>query len=113
MSSDESDVDDTGRKAYRVRKKTWRNKDVTRLLRVVDRDHNVTNCYGNTRPGNPPRHRVVHGGKESRREAPPGLPLNFYDSSWYARLTNGEKKELTWKGEVDIPEISVDVGMTG
>ena len=56
MSSDESDADEMGRKVYAVRKKVWRDKEITRLLRIVDRDHNTTNCYGNTRAGNPPRH---------------------------------------------------------
>jgi hypothetical protein len=105
MSSDESDADEMGRKVYAVRKKVWRDKEITRLLRIVDRDHNTTNCYGNTRAGNPPRHRAPRGGKESRREPPPGLPLNFYDREWHLSLTNGERKELRPQKEVEIPDI--------
>lgn len=59
MSSDESDNDEAGRKVYVARKKAWRDKEITRLLRLVDRDYNTKNCYGNTRAGNPPRHHVV------------------------------------------------------
>jgi hypothetical protein len=106
MSSDESDDDETGRKVYIPRKKVWRNKEITNLLRVIDRDRNTTNCYGNTRAGNPPRHRLVREGRDSRREAPPGLPLNFYDRNWYDCLTNGEKKELGARGKTHIPDIT-------
>jgi hypothetical protein len=56
MSSDETDDDETGRKVYIPRRKVWRNKDITNILRVIDRDRNTANCYGNTRAGNPPRH---------------------------------------------------------
>jgi hypothetical protein len=95
MSSDESEDDEMGRTAFIVRKQNWRNKDVTRLLRLVDRDHNKTNAFGNRKAGNPARTRIVRArGSESRREAVPGLPINFYDRTWYAGLTNRDKKEL-------------------
>jgi hypothetical protein len=107
MSSDESDEDEvSGGRVYNARKKTWRDAGITRLLRLVDRDHNKTNCYGNTRAGNPPRRRLVRGGRDSKREAPPGLPVNFYDRHWYDQLTNREKKELGVVEEMDIPEIT-------
>jgi hypothetical protein len=108
MSSDESDNDETtGRKVYRAKKTAWRSKDVTSLLRTVDRDYNTTNGYGNTRAGNPPRHRVIRGGRESKREAPPGLPSNFYDRDWYENLTNREKNELAAQKTIEIPDITM------
>jgi hypothetical protein len=95
MSSDESEDDEMGRTTFIVRKQNWRSKDVTRLLRFVDRDHNKTNAYGNRKAGNPARTRIIRArGSESEREAVPGLPINFYDRTWYAGLTNRERKEL-------------------
>jgi hypothetical protein len=89
-----------------MQRKVWHNKDITNILRVIDQDRNTTNCYGNTRAGNPPRHRLVREGRDSRREAPPGLPLNLYDRNWYKRLTNSEVKELGAQDEMDIPDIT-------
>jgi hypothetical protein len=83
MSSDESGEDDKGRNTYTINKSLWRDKEITRMLRFVDRDHNMTNAYGNTRGGNPPRVWILQGRKESMREAVPGLPKNFYDRTWY------------------------------
>jgi hypothetical protein len=105
MSSDESGEDDKGRNTYTVNKSLWRDKEITRMLRFVDRDHNTTNAYGNTRGGNPPRVRILRGGKESMREAVPGLPKNFYDRTWYMGLSNKDKKELNAKPPIKLPDI--------
>lgn len=109
MSSDESGEDDLGRKIFTVKKRVWRDKDITRLLRYVDRDHNRTNAYGNTRSGNPPRTRITRGGKESEREAVPGLPKNFYDRGWYAGLSNRDKKELGARPSIELCDIVENV----
>jgi hypothetical protein len=105
MSSDESGEDDNGRKIYRIKKRVWRDKEITRLLRFVDRDHNKTNCYGNTRSGNPPRIRNTRSVSESVREAVPGLPRNFYDRTWLIGLSNRDEKELKAKLAVKLPDI--------
>ena len=47
MSSDESDVDDMNRLIYLVKKRVWRNKAFTNLLKIVDADASTTNAYGN------------------------------------------------------------------
>ena len=57
--------------------------------------------------GNPPRHRVMCRGRESKREAPPGLPSNFYDRDWYENLTNREKYELGTQKSIEIPDITI------
>jgi hypothetical protein len=106
MSSDESEDDEMGRKVYVVNKAIWRDKRVTTSLRLVDGDHNTTNAFGNRKSGNPARTRVVrHRARGSAREAPPGLPINFYDSNWYAGLTNRERNELIALPEFQLPEV--------
>ena len=106
MSSDESEDDEMGRRVYVVNKLVWRDRRVTTSLRLVDGDHNKTNGFGNRKAGNPARTRVIRArARESVREAPPGLPVNFYDSTWYAGLTNREKNELMALPEFQLPEI--------
>jgi hypothetical protein len=99
ISSDESDIDDSGRAVYRTKNMGWRAKDILKKLMEIDCDRNTTNAYGNTRAGNPPRVRKRRDRLETSRKAIPGLPLNFYDSNWYAGLTPGQKRELGAKEE--------------
>jgi hypothetical protein len=99
ISSDESDTDDSGHSVYRTKTMTWRAKDVAKKLMDIDSDRNTTNAYGNTRAGNPPRVRKRRDKLETLRKAIPGLPINFYDSNWYASLTPGQKRELAAREE--------------
>ena len=99
MSSDESDVDELGHSVYRAKNMIWRDQSILRKLTDIDSHRNITNTYGNTRAGNPPRRRLHRGGQETSRKAIPGLPINFYDGNWYASLTPGQKRELDAKEE--------------
>jgi hypothetical protein len=99
MSSDESDIDDSGHSVHRPKTMPWRAKNILKKLTDIDSDRNTTNAYGNTRAGNPPRVRKRRDRLETSRKAIPGLPLNFYDSNWYAGLTPGQKRELAAKEE--------------
>jgi hypothetical protein len=99
MSSDESDVDELGHSVYRAKNMIWRDQSILRKLTDIDSHRNITNAYGNTRAGNPPRRRLHRGGQETSRKAIPGLPINFYDGNWYASLTPGQKRELDAKEE--------------
>lgn len=108
MSSDESDHENPGRTKYVVKKRDWRNRDLLRYLAIIDGDRNITNAYGNTRPGNPPRHRSRRNGNQSVRSAIPNLPINFYDASWLSRLSNAEKKSLRPVRAVALPDIEED-----
>lgn len=106
MSSDESEPEERGKPTtYLVRRMAWRNKQITKMLKIIDGDRNITNAYGNRRSGNPPRARVRRGGWETRREAPPGLPINFYDDKWYQALSNGDKRSLRAEESVELREI--------
>jgi hypothetical protein len=99
ISSDESDVEESGHSVYRAKNMPWRSKDILRKLMDIDRDRNTTNAYGNKRAGNTLRVRKRRNGLETSRNATPGLPLNFYDSNWYAGLTPGQKRELAAQEE--------------
>jgi hypothetical protein len=106
MSSDESEDDEMNRRIYIINKPIWRARQVTSSLRLVDGDHNTTNGFGNRKAGNPARTRVVRNrARESTRDAPPGLPINFYDPIWYSGLTNGEKNELMALPEFQLPVV--------
>ena len=109
MSSDESKDDEMGRKVYIINKAIWCDKLVTSSLRLVDRDHNTTNTFGNRKAGNPSCTRIICArARKSVRDAPPGLPINFYDHTWYAGLTNREKNELMPLPEFQLPEVTED-----
>ena len=102
MSSDDSEIEDDGRKVFPVRRMLWRSKEIERRLNQVDKDYNTTNAYGNLRAGNPPRHRTRRNAlKVSRRKPAAGYPLNFYDCNWYATLTKAQQEDLSAKGSVD------------
>ena len=59
MSSDGSEVDEkTKRTTYRIKRWIWQAKVCKERLILIDSDHNVTNAYGESRPGKPPRERI-------------------------------------------------------
>jgi len=106
MSSDESDTNESNRPIYRVKRRAWRSKALTRYLILVDHDQNKTNAYGNIRSGNPPRTRVRHSNNAlSVRDPPTNLPINFYNEDWYSGLTNKQKRDLAAKDAVELPEV--------
>ncbi|KDR65818.1 hypothetical protein GALMADRAFT_148403 [Galerina marginata CBS 339.88] len=104
MSSDESDFDDDGQKAYFVKKVSWRRVGLVARMITVDRDRNFKNCYENITGNAPkPRKRRVNATESARRPIP-GLPINFYDDVWYSRLDEGQKKLLGAKAALDLIE---------
>jgi len=94
MSSDESEVDEGGQRAYRVKRRIWRSKALEKYLRRIDKDYNRTNAYGNGRAGKPPRVRKRPAYNDSAAEAIRGLPANFYDPNWLRKLGSWEKQDL-------------------
>ena len=107
MSSDESSNDNTtARKNVHIKSVPWRNEELIPYLRRIDADFNRLNRYGNRRPGNPFRDRVrVPGMKKTERPAITGLPINFYDKTWYANLSNSDIRFLKAKPELPFPVI--------
>jgi len=100
MSSDESGA---GNRKFFVKILHWRSVKLIPYLQKIDRDLNRTNALGNA-PGNPPRQRIrIAGGQVSRRKAVPGLPLNFYDKTWYAGLSAVDKIALNVQPELPLP----------
>ena len=106
MSSDESETDTSGQKEYAVKIMPWCSRDVTHLLRIIDDDRNTSNSFGDVRPGNAPRKRTVRRPRSvTSRNAPSGLPLNFYDPAWYHDLSKSDKRELNVKNAAHLPTI--------
>jgi hypothetical protein len=106
MSSDESDNDRSGKTEYVTKRMPWRSCYLTELLRHIDKDCNKTNGLGGRRRGNAPWSRVwLPGARASTREAPPCLPINFYDEVWYGNLSRRDERELQAADEVELPAI--------
>ena len=101
-SSDESETDTSGQKQYFVKNMSWRSKEVTHLLRIVDDNRNTSNGVGGRRS----RKRTVRRpGSATARNAPSGLPLNFYDRAWYNDLSESDKRALNVQRKVELPTI--------
>ncbi|PPR05293.1 hypothetical protein CVT26_011616 [Gymnopilus dilepis] len=98
MSSDESDLD-SDKKTFIVKKIPWRNRRLTEVVQGIDKSRNLTNAYGNTRPGNSPRTRIRRDRprKSARKKAPTGKPVDMYDTDWYEKLTY--RKQIALKAE--------------
>ena len=100
MSSDESGG---GSRKYFVKILSWRSAKLTPYLQKIDRDVNRTNTLGNS-SGNPPRQCIrIAGGQMSKRKAVPGLPVNFYDKTWYAGLSAADRVALNARPEMVLP----------
>jgi hypothetical protein len=103
MSSDESGGEGSG-PPYYIRVREWRSRELIPYLQMIDREKRQTNAYGNRRSGNTARERqrVAAGGLSTRR-AIAGLPLNFYDKTWYAGLSARDRALLNAKPDMDMP----------
>ena len=105
MSSDDSANEGSGPPFY-VRTREWRSRELLPYLQIIDRDRKRTNAYGNNRSGNPARERQrVAAGSVSVRKAIAGLPLNFYDKTWYAGLGARDRALLRPRPNVEIPVV--------
>jgi hypothetical protein len=111
MSSDESEVDEkTEKTTYRIRRRLWRAKVCKERLILVDSDRNLTNAYGGTRPGKPPRERI-RGSISTISERPPttSCPRNFYSKEWVSNLGSGRMvMALKWGESMDLGTIQDD-----
>ena len=108
MSSDESSNEDlnSSRKSCVIKSVGWRNEELIPYLQMIDHDFNRFNRYGNRKPGNPFRDRVrLAGTMATKRPAVKGLPKNFYDKTWYANLSNNDRRFLQAKPELPFPVI--------
>ncbi|PPQ75852.1 hypothetical protein CVT26_001351 [Gymnopilus dilepis] len=100
MSSDETDGSDPD--TYRVRTLPWRNKSLVQTMVSIDDAKNITNGYGNIRPGNRPRIRQrKKNATTSARRAPTGKPKDLYEPDWYKALTVTKKRTLKAKSALD------------
>jgi hypothetical protein len=111
MSSDESEVDErTKRPSYRIKRRLWRAKVCKERLILIDSDRNVTNAYGGTRPGKPPRERIrAPNSTISERTPTVGCPQNFYSREWVSNLGSDRAiRALKWGEKMDLGNVQVD-----
>jgi hypothetical protein len=107
MSSDESGQEGLG-PPYYIRTREWRSRELIPYLQLIDKDRRQTNAYGNSRSGNPAREQTrVATAAVSQRKAIPGLPLNFYDKTWYADLNCRDRALLKAGPILDLPILVV------
>ncbi|KAK0220273.1 hypothetical protein IW262DRAFT_1297365 [Armillaria fumosa] len=113
MSSDESSDEGVLKRynihgnGYLVRQKGWRNDDLIRLLKWIDRnrDRASRTAAGNTK-GTARRIRLRLPDREapaSNRSPIAGLPVNFYDSHWFSTLMPDEIEGLNPQAAMDLP----------
>ena len=111
MSSDESEVDEkTKRTTYRIKKRLWRAKACKERLILIDSDRNVTNAYGGTRPGKPPRERIRASNSTISKRAPTiKCPKNFYSKVWVSNLGSERAiRGLKWGEVMDLGTFQYD-----
>jgi hypothetical protein len=102
MSSDESEVDEkTKRTTYRIKRRPWRAGVCKERLILIDSDRNITNAYGGSRPGKPPRERIRTSNSTISERAPTiECPNNFYSQEWVSNLGSERAiRALKW-GEI-------------
>jgi hypothetical protein len=103
-SSDESG---TEKRKYVVRIFKWRSSKLIPYLQVIDHDTNRSNGVGKNLPGTAPRQRIrLPGATVSEGRAPTGLPLNFYDETWLAGLSEMDKLLLEAMPPVEFPSLN-------
>ena len=106
MSSDESELDNTGRPCYTVKRRVWRSAEVQACLEGIDKFANRSAADGRIRPGNQPRQRIrTRAAKASQRDPPIGCPKNYYTAEFLSDLTDRAYMELDVKAEKVLPEI--------
>lgn len=108
MSSDESELDEKTKKTtYRIKRRLWRATVCKDRLIVIDNDRNVTNAYGGTRPGKPPRERIRAPTSTISERAPKiGCPKNYYSSEWVSNIGSGRAiKALKWGETKDLGSV--------
>ncbi|KLO04448.1 hypothetical protein SCHPADRAFT_947684 [Schizopora paradoxa] len=95
ISEDESDVDEKGRRikrAVRILRRDWINKDIPKLLHAVDTyAQDSLDDYGRLPQGNTGHKREPISKNADKRQFMTGLPRNFYDDKWYRNLDETEK----------------------
>ncbi|KAH6913219.1 hypothetical protein BKA70DRAFT_1218205 [Coprinopsis sp. MPI-PUGE-AT-0042] len=88
------------------------NGDVkTECVKIVDRDEAKVNAAGHQKPRNPGKKQVQERfAGPSRRQAMPGLPVNYYNSDWYSQIGGEERRELRVKAAQPLPNLVPDLG---
>jgi hypothetical protein len=108
MSSDESEVDEkTKRTTYRIKRRLWRAKVCKERLILIDSDRNVTNAYGGSRPGKPPRERIRASNSTISERAPTiKCPKKFYSKEWVSNLGSERAiRALKWGEETNLGSV--------
>jgi hypothetical protein len=106
MSSDESEIDKDRRPYYVVKRRAWRDSRVRARLEFIDSQMNMTNAFGGTRPGNPPRKRVrIRGAPVSTHDPPTECPENYYSREFLANLSNRAYSTLRMKPAKELGSI--------
>lgn len=106
MSSDESEVEQEEGEvedeeallsranfAYRVKRMPWR-KDITNELDIIDSERLKDRGTYRRQGSKPVPRRRDPNAPSTSRQAVPGLPIAFYNDTWYAKLSEDRKNEL-------------------
>jgi hypothetical protein len=109
MSSDESDNGREEPRTYTVRRRGWRSREVTNLLRYIDDHNRAYTAAGTHLPGNQSRKRQrLANAPLSARDAIGGLPENLYRLAWIENLSKKDRRIVKPMPPMSLPQLSDD-----
>lgn len=102
-STDEEEEREDGSRVFGILRKDWRSAELERFCRFLQ----VLVSVDPDRRNSVVLRRRIPTGKVSMRKARRGLPINWYDPTWYNRLSAGERRRLGAQPAVplDIPAL--------
>lgn len=112
MSGDETDHCGTaptrGQRKFFIVHPKWRSREVTDWLRTIDKVyvHYRFSQDGRASRGNWVRQRVDSGRSDSGCQPVPGLPGNFYDTTWVRTLSGKARAELGMQPDISLKHSS-------
>lgn len=108
MSGDETDPQSNNRSTKNLIKLSlsWLHPDISQLMAAADTYRGAVHdeCMVITKRGNPGLPRSSQASRNpSTTAAIKKLPRNWYDDTWYRRLTRAEKARLNAQADYPIP----------
>lgn len=102
LAGQSSDDSLPGSDTYIVREMDWRSPEIVNRYGMVKTTmSNGYTEYGKRRSGTKPRQRLRRKDYGyTSRQVPAGLPINFYNPTWYMSLNWRQKRDLEAKEEV-------------
>lgn len=108
MSEDETDTEETPRqpdvqrKRVRILQADWRNPELERIMRTIDKDWRGMHMPFRGKRGNTPSERISVA-KRNSEKVPSRIPENLYNSLWLRKLDPYMRARLRMKPSIQLP----------